>query len=477
MNQPISVIRTTLPRLLREGERTILCGFSGGADSAALLVLLKRYAETLPTPLSITAAHVHHGIRGEEADRDAAFCAEFCRLRNIPLITAHVDVPAYAAAHRMGTEEAARLLRYRALQRIRTEKGIDLIATAHNATDQLETVWMHLIRGSGIDGLCGMRERNGDLIRPMLSLTKDRILDFCRAEGIPFVTDSSNDDQAYTRNLLRARLLPLLKELNPRAEQATLTMARHLEHDRDYLDSLSASRSVTEGRQAMASLPDPILVRVLKREFREAFPNAPMLTDLHLSAAVQAIRSKKSPIRITFPGGGELLCDHNALRIQSAAKPPITLEKTELCEGWQEVCGGEGMILARRGILTEDDRQKIAFFQNIYNLSNNIALNSDTMIRDVYLRAREAHDAYFDGGHTRNVRKLLQTLPLPAYLRAAYPIFCDSSGILWIPGFPPRSPLQAGADEGEKFQIFCFFGKNCRELPPDPTQIQGEKGT
>lgn len=467
-----------MKRLFPCGNGRVLCGFSGGSDSAALLTLLHRFSLTHSDHFSLAAAHVHHGIRGEEADRDAAFCANFCRERNIPFFALSVDVPSYARVHKVGLEEAARVLRYAELRRVCDESGYDFIATAHNATDQLETVLMHLIRGSGIDGLCGMREKNGDVIRPLLSVPKEEILSFCRQEKIPYVTDSTNCDPHYTRNYLRSDVLPLLRRCNPRVEEAAVTLTRALCADRDYLEQLADAHTLREGRSALRALPDAMLHRVIRREFRHDFPDAPMLTRIQCEAAVQAIRSRRSPARVTLPGGGELLCDREEVLLRSvlpnreeAASPkPIVLR-----EGWQTFDRGESMILLRVGILTESDRQKITFFQNIYNLSNIATLKSDTIGKVLTVRARISGDVYFNGRYTKKVRKLLQALPLPAYQRARYPLICTEEEILWIPGFASAAAVDQTETTG--IRIVCFFGKNHRKLSPDRMGIQGEKGT
>ncbi len=457
-----------MDRLIPSQPCRVLCAFSGGADSAALLCLLidfqNRRRQTGGGVFSLFAAHVHHGIRGAEADRDAAFCADFCRARGVPFFKKAVDAPAYAKARRIGLEEAARELRYRALDQICEENGIDFIVTAHNATDQLETMLMHLIRGSGLDGLCGIPEQNGKILRPLLSLEKETILDYCTDCGIPFVTDSTNSDDSYTRNFIRLQVLPLLKQLNRNAASAAFHTSCALTQDRQLLSAMAEAHCLSEGRKSLAALPASILVRVLRREFHARFPDAPMLTSVHLRAMTKAVQSEQTPLCIALPGDTELLCDRDDVLFRfkdaSAQKAP---EMLFLKEGWQSYDGENGMFLLRLGKLSESDREKIAFFQNIYNLANNRTFHSATMNDSIFLRARNEGDAYFDGRHTRNVRKLLQTLPLPAYLRARYPILCDNRGILWIPGCPSRAPLPE-PDE-TPIRIFCFYGKKNRDCP------------
>ena len=161
----------------------VLTGLSGGADSVALTHLLARCAARDGFPL--TALHVHHGIRGAEADRDAAFCAAFAKALGVELITVRVDVPALAEASGDGLETAARDARYRVFEAVMRERGIPLLATAHHADDNAETVLFRLCRGTGLRGLCGIpacrQLGDGWVTRPLLPFTKEELLSYCRA--------------------------------------------------------------------------------------------------------------------------------------------------------------------------------------------------------------------------------------------------------------------------------------------------------
>lgn len=183
------------------GRRSVLVGFSGGADSALLLTLLSERRE-----LRVCAAHLNHGIRGEEAERDEEFCRRFCLGINIPFFSARIDIPRLAAERKAGIEETARRERYAFFRRICEEEGLDCIATAHNATDNAETVLLRLIRGSGTDGLCGIPPVRDNIIRPLLLCTKEEILSECGRRGIRYVHDSSNDNTEYRRNFIRHRI-------------------------------------------------------------------------------------------------------------------------------------------------------------------------------------------------------------------------------------------------------------------------------
>ena len=204
-------------QLIRPGDGVVV-GLSGGPDSVFLLYAL----HTLQARMGFTlrAVHVHHGIRGAEADRDESFSEKLCAKLDIPFQAVHVAAPAYAAQHGLSLEEAARILRYEALEAARqqlTQATAAWIAVAHHLDDQAETVLHNLVRGAGLRGLAGMENRRNHVIRPLLSIKREDILKWLKQYDIPYVTDSTNADPHYTRNRIRSTVLPELREINPEA--------------------------------------------------------------------------------------------------------------------------------------------------------------------------------------------------------------------------------------------------------------------
>ena len=189
----------------------VLVALSGGADSVALALLAKQCCAR------VTAAHVEHGIRAEASKRDMAFVQEFCKRHEIPLHTVCLDIPAMAKANSTGLETAAREARYAFLQSVKDKTGADVIATAHHMDDQMETVLMHLFRGSGTHGLEGMREKNGDIVRPLLGYTKAQLVEYLAQLGESFCEDETNRQDITPRNILRNRAIPQILSAYPRA--------------------------------------------------------------------------------------------------------------------------------------------------------------------------------------------------------------------------------------------------------------------
>ena len=241
---------------LLDGKKHLALAVSGGADSMALLCLMRPLAEE--KGIALTVCHVNHGLRGETADRDEAFVREVCARLGLPLRVFHAaELEAEAGKPRAG-EDWARRLRYACFARLCGE-GIDVVATAHTANDQAETLLLRLARGTGLHGAAGIRPKRGCYLRPLLALTRQDTESFCRAAGQRWVTDETNETDAYARNRVRRAALPALQSTNGAAAE---NLARFCEKAaradayfaRKAQELLSAAR--LEGTQAGIRAPD-----------------------------------------------------------------------------------------------------------------------------------------------------------------------------------------------------------------------------
>lgn len=245
------------------GER-ILCAVSGGADSMCLLAM------ALNEGLNVCAAHYEHGLRGEESLRDCRFVEDFCREKGVALAVEHGDVSAYAQENKLGTEETARTLRYAFLEESAKKLGCAYIATAHNADDNAETVLLNLVRGGGAKGLSGIPPVRGNIIRPLLSMTREQIEAYNAKNGIGHVEDSTNRSTQYSRNLIRHKVMPVLRELNPAFAEAVLRSSDSLRADEELLSSLAGdfvSSKLRDGALPVGELrelPLPVRMRVYR---------------------------------------------------------------------------------------------------------------------------------------------------------------------------------------------------------------------
>ena len=312
--------------LLPRGSR-VLCAVSGGADSMCLLHMLWSRREELG--IEVAAAHFEHGLRGEESLRDAAFVESYCADNNILCVVSHGNVPEYAEKNGLGAEEAARILRYEFLEKKARELGFDRIATAHNADDNAETMLFNLCRGAGLTGLCGIPPMRGNIVRPLLDMTRTDIEKYLCEHGVPHVEDSSNQRDDYSRNLLRHKVTPVLRELNPRFAESAFRTAELLRQDEDFLESV-AQKFIDEnfdgesiGVKELSGLHAAVAARV----FRQLCPQS--LSRGHAEAAMELLRGTELAY-LDLPG---IRLRREKGRIYFGEREHIEIEERELVPG------------------------------------------------------------------------------------------------------------------------------------------------
>ena len=288
-------------RMFSPGD-TVLCGVSGGADSLCLLSVLRELSGELS--LTLRAIHVEHGIRGEESLEDAAFVEALCGDWEVPLSVVNVDAPGYAASHGVSLEEAARELRYEAFQsagRDMEEKGREAeasehrgtvrIAVAHHADDNAETILFQMIRGTGYRGACGMLPVRENICRPLLFVSREEIEDYLRERDISWRTDSTNASMEHSRNRIRYEVMPVLKEINPKAvlhlcRSAEILRRLSEEHGKT-LASLLKQYMDDEGgllRKPVSQLPPEEQREILHAWFRQISPSQRDIGTVHIEA-------------------------------------------------------------------------------------------------------------------------------------------------------------------------------------------------
>ena len=206
--------------LLKRGEKVIVT-CSGGADSIFLLHILNKLG------FECVVAHCNFHLRGEESDRDENFVREFCKKKGLTLLVEHFDTKQFAAENKLSIEMAARELRYNWFEKIRAEYNAGAIAVAHHSDDSIETILLNLLRGTGLKGICGIRPRNGFIVRPLLCVNRKEIEDYLTENGIGYITDSTNLENEYTRNKIRNIVMPILREINPQIDSVMLSNAEN----------------------------------------------------------------------------------------------------------------------------------------------------------------------------------------------------------------------------------------------------------
>lgn len=441
----------------------VIVGFSGGADSSLLLeyFVSRRDSEDFP---EIRAVHVNHMLRGAESDSDEEFCRRRCGELGVPLEVKRIDVPAMMAESGLGCEECARNARYAVFDEVRRSlDGDSVIATAHNADDNLETVLFNLARGGGATGLSGIAPvREDGVIRPILGLGGEEIRQACRELGIPFVTDSTNLDEGYTRNFIRHLVVPRLKEVNPGAADASVRAGISLREDEDFIrglafeavgDYLSAGEVP---RKIMAALPDAVMARAIVMLVGS-------ITRIAVSAEqVRACRRLISDVgtgKVSLPDGVCLEVSKNLVGVYRPRAVGEFLFDAPLpagddCVKYSCETAGFDLFFCRNlaGLPSVDE--------NIYKLSINTAVRFDTIYGKVFVRGRMAGDSLYLGGTHRRLKKMICDRGIPESRRDRLPVICDGEGVLLVPGLPVRGPAYARAEDisGKRvlYVLYCL---------------------
>lgn len=209
-----------------------LVALSGGADSVALLLLLDEMG------CQLHAVHCNFHLRGEESDRDERFCEQLCQQKNIPFHRIHFDTMTYAETHQVSVEMAARELRYRYFEQLRKDIGAAGVCVAHHRDDTVETVILNLVRGTGLRGLTGIQPKNGNILRPLLGVSRVEIEEYLREKGQEYVTDHTNLETDVLRNKVRLQVIPLLRQLNPAVSENIQRAAENLSDAQAVLDAV-----------------------------------------------------------------------------------------------------------------------------------------------------------------------------------------------------------------------------------------------
>ena len=328
MQQPIlnKIKRVMETAGLRQGQHRILTAVSGGADSVCLLLALKQL------DYEVEAVHVEHGIRGRESVDDCSFVRQLCAERGIPFEAVSVDAPALSGEQSLSLEEAARILRWKALGDTAQRLGISVIATAHHQMDQAETVLWNLIRGTSLGGLGGIRpvRREGGriIVRPLIECGRNQIEDYLRKTGVSWRTDSTNADTRLTRNAIRLKILPLLEELNPGAVTHIARAASDLRLAEDWLqeqtdryweevileDGDAHGRDLTADREILRQYPETVRSRLILRMIARCSAGRKDISRAH-AKAVDLLAAGRSGRRVCLPDHLTAVSEEGVLRL------------------------------------------------------------------------------------------------------------------------------------------------------------------
>ncbi|MDD6479043.1 MAG: tRNA lysidine(34) synthetase TilS [Oscillospiraceae bacterium] len=400
----------------------ITVALSGGADSVCLLYALNELKGKLGITLS--AAHLNHSIRGSEADRDEAFVKELCSSLGIPLACEKIDVPEYAKSHSLSLELAARQVRYDFLARV--SKGV--VATAHSADDNLETVVFNLARGTALKGLCGIPPVRDRIIRPLIYCSRVDIEQYCEENGLSYVTDSTNLSDDYTRNKIRHNIVPVLKEVNPAVARAVTRMSESLSLDNDLLENLAEEeykKRIVDGLldiKGFDKIHKAVSLRVLKCFLNDL--DVLEFSSKHLEQLYNiCVRGGEIslPKAVFVSESGRLHIKTDTLSNKEYKVEVLPIEKSEFLSS-----------------------------KKINNLLLKNYLDCDRIIGKLEIRTKLSGDTIKlkNKNGTKTLTKLYNEYRIPLTERKTLPVLCDDEGVVWV--YKIGVAERCAADENSK---------------------------
>ncbi len=435
------MLRERFESILRERQlvapgQTVVVAVSGGVDSMVLLDLFVRIRESWG--LSLVAAHLNHGLRGAEAERDETFVRRRAEEYGVPLVVEHADVAAYAKERRLSREAAARQVRYDFLRRVATQEHAHCVALGHQANDQAETFLDHLLRGAGLAGLGGMWWQREIFVRPLLAFRRDELAEYARDHQLPFCEDSSNLDLSIRRNRVRHELLPLLaKHYNPRVVETLSRACQAVQEADAALRTLAREQLVRDGRREGEKivLDIPAYLRylsvtqkyVLLAAVEELGGLRSQLSSRRLERVSALVRAKRSGTRVSLGGGLELAVSGDCLVI-GPREPETYCIRVEI---GQEVRDRERGFRFRCMPATEEE------YCACRGKSRAVEFVDAAQVKgSLRLRPWQPGDRFVPLGMsgTKKVSDFFVDEKIPGHRRSHIPLLECEAGIIWICG-------------------------------------------
>lgn len=384
---------------------------SGGVDS---MTMLHMFAALCPRP-DFYVVTVNHNIR-PEAQADCDFVKSYCDSINVECRIVSVDVPAYAEQNKLSEETAARILRYKALDGLEC----DYVCLAHHTGDNAETVFMHILRGSGARGASGIRSLNGKYFRPLLDMTREEIELYARKNNVPSVTDSTNDNTKYTRNFIRKNVLPQLKKLNPNAEQNIVRFAENIAADSDYLDSLVSLTDVQffDGGARIPTADLTVARPLAYRLINRVFCRLGVCKDIertHVEALI-GLANGVGGKQVNLPFGFTATNDYDFVTVQQAAE--TVLRQFEIPFSIGDVSTPLGTVTVSKN-----------------PLPNSLKFDLNSLPQNAVFRGKRQGDDFTKfGGGSKPLRRYLTDKKVPQRLRSQLLLLAADNEVYVIVG-------------------------------------------
>jgi tRNA(Ile)-lysidine synthase len=443
----VDKVLSTIERydMLKRGT-TVVAALSGGADSMALLFILSKLE--VEYGFNLIAAHINHGLRGEEADRDESFVREYCSKNGIVLEVGRVDLRQEASSTGEGEEECGRRIRYAFLNSIGESC---IIATAHTLSDSIETILFNIIRGTALTGLCGIPPVRDNIIRPLIACSRMDVEHFCSQNEIPYIIDSTNMSDRYTRNHIRLNIIPQIKKINPRYTDAFLRCSESLSQDDDLLNQLSQEiedqAKIEEGfkTSVLLSAHPALRKRALSNIFKShsgAFP-----TNKQIEAADMLLHKDGT---MQIQAGVVVSVSHGILMFPASKQSrdswcyPLN---NELLPSWKSM---------ELKIVNKTD------LENIQKVHNNILDNCfdyDKILGNSVVRSRCEGDCIRLSKRccTKTLKKLFNEMAIPMEDRNDIAVIADDLGVVWVEGVGVAQRCEPSCNT-KKYAIILFRG-------------------
>ena len=431
--------------MLSPGDK-VLVAFSGGADSSVLLDVLVRLSKELG--ISVSAAHLNHMLRGDDAMKDEEFARKKCSEYGIEFACERADVSGFAKQTGQSVELAARNIRYDFLRRAKEKFGADKIATAHNANDNLETILFNISRGSGIDGICGIPPVRDDIIRPIIEITRTEIEEYAKEQKLQFCTDKTNDETIYSRNKLRHEAMPVLSEINPAAVENACRMSRLLRDDAEFLKAFAENAanevSVSETackREKLSALHDAMFGRVCEIFAKKALQREDYTLEYKHISDIRKLSEGGTPSgELHLPAGLLVRCEYDKIVFEKKENGEELLpQKLEI---GKNIYGGYVISL-----------KKAVKPGKINNSVNTFFVLYDRISGDLFVRPRNTGDSIrLKKRPEKSIKKLFVDEKVPKQDREGIPIIADCEKVIAVSGF--------GVDE----RVMADAGQECLEI-------------
>lgn len=418
--------------------KSVAVGVSGGADSMCLLNILSKLKDEYG--IILKAVHINHNLRGVEALRDENFVRDYCNNNGINLEVFSIDIRSLSDSSSLSEEECGRRERYRCFGSV----GCDAVATAHTLSDSIETMLFNLARGTGLKGLCGIPvKREPNIIRPLIECTRQEIEEYCKDNNVPFITDSTNLTDDYTRNHIRHNLVPGLSVINKAYEKSILRCFNSLNEDEEYLHSetmkLIEACCIGEGysadnlRNAPSALRKRAIAHILKDEMSKSIEGK------HIDLINEAVLNSYGKIEIASDYYAEVKSGQLKFSFISSLsnewKSPFVNGKAET------QCG--------------------TFYLEKCDKNDPDAFDFDKIKYELFISSRLPGDRFTfkSRGVTKSLKKLFNEMKIPAEKRNAVPVLHDGENVVWIDGIGVNSLYKSGENTKNIMKIIKE-GKN-----------------